>query len=278
MQSMKKRMTDEEVKNCAFDILLWFDDFCKTNRISWWLCGGTLLGAVRHKGFIPWDDDIDIMLPRGEYERLSVLLPKEGRYRFLNSNNTKNFPYAYGKIIDAMTEKEESISSKYQCIGVDIDVFPIDNFPVSIGESNSLCRKIEVTQSMMYRLFSRFGKKQNWKRTVIHNLIALCWRFLDLSGITPISFYTNRIQMLAQKYNSNETGYKGILIIAHYGIKERNQSSVYSDSVEVEFEGHKFPAPVGYKTYLQQLYGSNYMQLPPREKQVTHHSFVAYWK
>ena len=273
-----REMSLNEVKSCSLDILKKVDYFCKENNITWWLCAGTLLGAARHKGFIPWDDDIDIMLPREEYEKLLRLFPTQGRYRFLTSENTKDFPYAFGKIVDTTTLKVEPIPKRYQKIGVDIDVFPIDNFPEDDNEAVLLCEGIKKCQNKIQRMFAQFGKRSNFIKTIGCNLRAFPFILLRESGLTNISKYTQKIQELSQKYNGEDTGYKGVISIAHYGIREKNEASVYEQTVTVEFEGGEFPAPFGYHTYLKTLYGNNYMQLPPVEKRVTHHTYKAYWK
>jgi len=273
-----REMSLDEVKNCTLDILKWLKDFCSEHNITWWLCGGTLLGAARHKGFIPWDDDIDIMLPREEYEKLFRLFPQNSRYRFLTSDNVNDFPYAYGKIIDTKTIKLEPIPKRYQKIGVDIDVFPIDNFPKNVDDSISLCNKVADSQRNMKMLFANFGKRNTFIKTIGYNLISLPIVVLRESKIVKISKYIHEIQELSQKYNKEETDYKGIITIAHYGIKEKNEASVYSQTVKVDFEGNEYPAPIGFRTYLKKLYGDNYMQLPPQEKRITHHSYKAYWK
>lgn len=273
-----REMSLDEVKNCALDILKWLKDFCAENNITWWLCGGTLLGAVRHKGFIPWDDDIDIMLPREEYEKLFRLFPQNSRYRFLTSDNTNDFPYSYGKIIDTMTIKLEPLPKRYQKIGVDIDVFPIDNFPENDKNSIYLCNTISDCQRKLERLFAHFGKRNSFIKTIGSNLVSLPLVVLRECKIVKISNYTRKIQQLSQKYNKEETGYKGIIAIAHYGIKEKNEASAYAQTVSVEFEGSEYPAPIGFRTYLKKLYGNDYMHLPPIENRITHHSYKAYWK
>ena len=273
-----KEMSLDEIKNCTLDILKWVSVFCDEHKIRWWLCGGSLLGAVRHKGFIPWDDDIDIMLPRSEYEKLFRIFPNNGRYLFLTSENTKDFPYAYGKIIDTETIKLEPLPRKYQKIGVDIDVFPIDNFPESDIDSLLLCEAIANRQDKLQRILARFCNRSTFIKTIGYNLMFSPYILLRKSGLVNVAKYIHDIQVLSQKYNEEETGYKGIITIAHYGVKEKNESVVYEQTVNVIFEGNEFPAPIGFQTYLRRLYGQDYMQLPPIEKRVSHHSYKAFWR
>lgn len=273
-----KEMSLNEIKNCTLDILKWVSVFCDEHNIKWWLCGGTLLGAVRHRGFIPWDDDIDIMLPRSDYEKLFRMFPNNGRYLFLTSENTNDFPYAYGKIIDTETIKLEPLPKKYQKIGVDIDVFPIDNFPENDIDSLLLCDAIANRQDKLQRMLARFSKRSTFIKTIGYNLILFPYILLRKSNIVNVAKFTHEIQDLSQKYNGEETGYKGIIAIAHYGIKEKNESEVYAQTVNVVFEGNEYPAPIGFQAYLRRLYGDNYMQLPPIEKRVTHHSYKAFWR
>lgn len=270
-------MTDNEVKQCAFDALLFFDSFCKEHSIKYWLCAGTLLGAIRHKGFIPWDDDIDVMLLREDYNRLCSEFTNDGRYQFLHSGNTKDFPYAFGKLSDTLTIKEEPLRVKYQKIGIDVDVFPIDNFPDDMQSARRMCHDIEREQWKMTFVFSRYGKGRNWTRTIGRYFVTAFWHLADHLGLVSVERIISRIQAISQQYNNDETGYCGVITLAHYDIKEMHKRAVFSSTVNVDFEEHQFPAPIGYHDYLTDLYG-DYMMLPPEAQRNTHHSFKAYWK
>ena len=273
-----KEMTLDEIKTCSLGVLDFVDKVCKENHLQYFLCDGTLLGAVRHKGFIPWDDDIDIMMPRKDYEKLFQVWPKNDRYAVLNYKNTKDLPYAYGKSIDLRTIKIEPIKVKTAQIGVDVDIFPIDGLPSDDEEAKLYYKKIERMQNRLTLQLSSFGKGSSFIRTLARNVRLFFLRIGDSLGITSLYKVTKRYDNLAQLYTGKNTGYCGITAISHYGVKEKNPVENYEIIKSVPFEGKDYPAPIGYADYLSRLYGKNYMQLPPVETRQTHHSYKAFWK
>ena len=270
-----KEMSLEEIKSTTIGVLNFIDEVCRQNELKYFLCGGTLLGAVRHNGFIPWDDDIDIMMPRKDYERLFEVWPENSYYMVRNHKNTSNFPYAYGKAFDSRTIKQEPIRKKCQLIGVDVDIFPIDNLPNEKAESQRLFNDVDRYTSIMSKHIYplRLGIK-SWKL----NLKVLYGRFLELLCVESVDSVVRRISECAQRYAEAESDYCGITSISHYEMKEVNPKTNYSKTVSVVFENRKYPVPIGYADYLKRLYGENYMQLPPVDKRQTHHTYKAYWK
>ena len=272
-----KEMTIDEIKKCSLNILNYFDKICRDNNIRYFLCGGTLLGAVRHNGFIPWDDDIDVMMPRTDYERLYEVWPQDSPIRLLNHRNTHCFPYAYGKAIDNRTLKVEPIRKKCQHIGIDIDIFPIDSIPDNDEETKAFFdgiaryqRRISLQIVPFFKLSSIIG--------IARNIRVFLFRILEAFGLTSIDKIVSRFSQFAQKYNTERTTYCGITTISHYGIREKNLRTGYDEVVDVSFEGGVYPAPVGLTDYLRRLYGDDYLSLPPVEMRRTHHGYKAYWK
>lgn len=271
-----KELTIKETLQHSLEALVYLDRFCKDNSIRWWLCGGTLLGAIRHKGFIPWDDDIDIMLPRQEFNRLYMSFPQDGRYRFLTVDNTCDFPYTFGKIVDTTTIKDETIRSRFKRIGIDIDVFPIDNLPSDTKECEKYYKQISKLGHRLDGMTLNYGVGKSFMSTIIKNAFIFLHRAFEFVGLLSYRKTQQSFIRLAQKYNDIASDYWGITSINHYGIKERNLKCLYEKTVMVDFEGYKLPAPEGYHIYLSQLYGNNYMQLPPAEKRVSTHTFKTY--
>ena len=267
----------EERKILQLEMMKEVDSFCRKNNLTYYLAFGTLLGAVRHKGYIPWDDDVDIMMPRKDYEILERYFPFNGKYRFLTRNNTENYPYAYGKLIDIRTIKEEPLRSKYQVIGIDIDIFPIDNYPDNIDEAKEWCQTITLTQRRLNWTFAQFSRGRSPLRTIVKNLIIASFHFLDETGICSVMKLVSKIDKISQKYNVIDTNYCGISSISTYGVRKRNRKEVFKSVIEVDFEGYKFLAPSGYDEYLSDIYG-DYMQLPSIEERKTHHISIIYWK
>lgn len=124
---MKKNIEVEELKRIQTDILNFVDGFCKKNGLRYWLAYGTLLGAVRHKGYIPWDDDIDILMFREDYEKF-VTTFKDERYKVFATEVNAKYPYPFAKVGDTATYFEEEIKDAIDT-GVNIDVFPLDYIP-----------------------------------------------------------------------------------------------------------------------------------------------------
>jgi len=266
-----------EIKERSLLVLKFVDKVCKDRGITYYLAAGTLLGAVRHKGFIPWDDDIDIMMPRSDYERLIREFPVNDDFEFMTLHNCQHFPFAFGKIIDLKTLKKEPLRKKYQNQGVEIDVFPIDNYPDDLKEAEEWCNTIKKTQDKMLRICAPYAMGRNLFRTIVKNIIVALVHLLDDIKIVSAHRLVIQLDKLSQKYNSQVTHYCGIAAIAAYGVKKRNRNDVFSGKAFLEFEGNNYPVPIGYDEYLTDYYG-DYMKLPPVEKRQTHHLYKAFWK
>ncbi len=266
---MKKELSLEEKKKILVSILSEVHNFCDENNLKYFLTGGTLIGAVRHKGFIPWDDDIDIYMPRNDYEKFLCKFNKESERYQVISLKTDGYYLPFGKVIDTKTVLIENVDSDYK-MGIYLDIFPLDNLSSNYNAALSLYKAV----SFYRKLLAIKNAASDSKRKPYMNFILKVGKVV----IMPVSrkWILYQIDMLSQKYREDTSSqYIGAICAAFYGEKEILRSEWFTERCLLEFEGRKFWAPKGYDAFLTQLYG-DYMQLPPEEKRVTHHDNKAW--
>lgn len=262
----------DECKKIQLSILEHIDLVCKTNNIKYFLCGGSLLGAIRHKGYIPWDDDIDIMLLRNDYNRLVELLEKDDRYKYFSHINTNDYNYPFAKVLDTQTYIiEKHADHKIEGLGINVDLFPIDGLPNNEKDRREHYRKILKIRNYYY--FSLSDSCPSSSNVFKKNIKKIVWLYARKRGW---KYWLNKLIVLAEKFEVSTSEYVGCLV-AGYGERETYHKSIYDEQLIVPFEEYKFAIPQGYDEYLSCLYG-NYMELPPEDKRVTRHDFVAYKK
>ena len=268
-------MTDSEMKLCLLDILSYVDRWCTTNGLNYYLIYGTLLGAVRHKGFIPWDDDIDIAMPRKDYE---IFMAKfndgtNNRYRAVNIANTPGYYLQFGKVVDNSTLLKERLNGGID-LGVYIDVFPLDNLCADNNEKGSL----DVARNLINRIKPYKdilnAKLHPWdkKRTLMRNVIA------SLISILPFSkrFVIDKIDKIARIYeDANNPEYVGIVVFNIYRGREALKNEWFNKLIKMDFEGRMFSVPEGYDFILTRTYG-DYMTPPPEKERISHHHYEVY--
>ncbi len=270
-------MTTEETKAVEFDILSKFDDFCKAHSLSYFLAYGTLIGAVRHGGFIPWDDDIDIQMPREDYNRLLELFPKLSPFSNLRliAPTDPDAEHTFIKITDERTVKVEAghlYKSDSDYRGIDIDIFPLDGQPKSDKEYVKWYKRLRSVYRKIW--ISELEAEGDIKFSL--RLAIAVFKIVRI-------FLPKRKKLLAKAaalhamYPYSESEYVGCVESYFNGIGNRNPKSAYEVGVTLPFEGRDFPVPSGYDQILTNMYG-DYMKLPPGEAQVTHHTNKTYWR
>ena len=260
---MKKIEDIQELRQIQMGILDNVHQFCEARGLRYFLSSGTLIGAVRHGGYIPWDDDIDIYMPRKDYEVfLQTFTDVNGVYHAINPSTEPHYYYTFAKVVDLRTRMVEKETEGYE-IGVYMDIFPVDYVTDDLQERERVfkqkkrlykIRRCKISNSNPLNSQLAYLVYKHWPLTV-HQIERIIRRLIVLD--TP----THTV------CNMTEAGPK---------MKGCFPAEDIASSVDIEFEGRQYKTMVGYKDYLEHTYG-DYMTLPPVEQRVTH-QFEAYWK
>lgn len=264
----------EEAKKIELEILKEFSDFCDENKLTYFLAYGTLIGAIRHKGFIPWDDDIDIWMPREDYNKFKELFnsQKVGGYYKAILPSDKVSRHTFVKVVDDRTVKlEKGVSYKSGTLGIDIDIFPLDGQPDDDTVYDAWYNKLFNLYKCHYYLITKFPSAMSSKIKLLLRRIIVRIMYLTKSNIL------RKADKLHQKYQYENSNFVGAIESCYNFKSNRYKKEWFSEAVLVDFEEYKFKAPIGYHEILTKMYG-DYMKLPPLEKRVTHHTNNTFWK
>lgn len=270
-------LSEKEVKTIEVEVLSKIDKICRANKIQYSLAYGTLLGAIRHKGFIPWDDDIDIAMPREDYEKfLDYCDTHQTPFYIITYRKDRTWPYLYIRCCDPHTLCEKDpFSRRSEGYGLFVDIVPIDGMGDSLRGARLRMAKTMFHQYLAvaadWKKYFRSRTQFTWKVELARIPFYIMSRFTNCRrAIGKVEKYNMRMNLAASRYGAIACG-------GGYKMKEIMESKWFTEFIDVEFEGRQFRAFKHYDEILTHIYG-DYMTPPPKEQQVGHHYIKAYRK
>lgn len=273
---MKSKMSVEEIHRVEFEILSFFDEICTSQSFTYVLAYGTLLGAVRHKGFIPWDDDIDIWMPRKDYDKFCKYCSENKEkivpYRLINLENEERASFLISRFSDMSYPLEYDNGNNYAS-GLFIDIFPLDNMGSCLKEAKQFYKRIYTLKVLHdYARMNHFPHN-----TTLLKQIATLFLYPMAKLIGDKRIRVKLLNYSKSKKDNHPDNYYGIPIWPSYYLDyEIFEREFLFNRIQLKFESKSFWAPKGYRKLLRTLYG-DFMQYPPEsEREYKRHGFDAY--
>ena len=262
-----RRLSEEEIKEVELGVMDYIHNLCQKENINYSLAYGTLLGAVRHKGYIPWDDDVDISLKRDEYDKLyqAVLRDNDPIYKVASWENDARYPYPFYRVYDARTVYENNYIENDIDLGICVDVFPFDYY----ADVNKEMVKLDTYRRLsVYTLYGIYSKNAGLKN-IIRYLLVLVFR------LTRVKTWNKKMNLLSMQANDNDS--------IDYLMENKRTSTKFEKTLldkvmDSPFEDRTYKIPEAFHQILSAIYGDDFMEIPPVEKRVKHDDFVAYIK
>lgn len=267
----ENRLTMQELRELEYKGLLYLKAICDENKLDYYLIGGTLLGAVKYNGYIPWDDDIDIALKREDYNKLIKIIENDvnSEYKILTIYNTKDYYYPFAKLVNKNTKVIEN-AKEINDLGVYVDVFPMDNFDNDVYKIYNKTKYIRNLTSRRMRIKDD-SEKNNWG--INQKIKDAIYGIIDVISL-PLgyNFWARILDKILSKNNKGK--YVGTL---YFDKIDFYDSDLFLEKQYYLFEKDKFKSMRNYDLYLTKQYG-DYKKDLPKSKQVNPHQMEAYWR
>lgn len=269
MKEGYRELSVAENRAVQLEILNELDRYCEANGLRYFLIAGTLLGAVRHKGYIPWDDDIDVVMLRQDYDRLEKAYTSEGFY-IASYKRLEGYALPFMKLCKSNTLLQENALCTPDAMGINIDIFPVETVPEDKKVRKQLFQKIKAWRRILDVKDTPAAQGRAWYKNMILKAGQVLLAPVNATKVAAA------MERLVRKYSPKESSVCASVV---WGCGEREvvDTAVFADTTELLFEGRYYKAPAGWEQWLSRRYG-DYMKLPPVEQQVTHHSFKTYIK
>ena len=262
-----RKLDEAEIKDVELGVMDYIHNLCQKENINYSLAYGTLLGAVRHKGYIPWDDDIDISLKRDEYDKLyqAILRDNDSIYKVVSWENDARYPYPFYRVYDARTVYDNNYIGNDIDLGICVDVFPFDYYT----DVNKDMVKLDTYRRLsVYTLYGIHNKNAKLKN-IVRYLLVLLFR------LTRVKTWNQKMNILSmQEKDGDFIDY----LMENKRVSTKFDKSFLDTTIDSPFEDRVYKIPVAYQQILSAIYGDDFMEIPPIEKRVKHDDFLAYIK
>lgn len=271
-----KKLTMKEIQKVSFEILKTIKSICDKEGLNYGLAFGTLIGAVRHKGYIPWDDDVDIIMPRPDFEKLMTYFASHAKelqpYEVWNRSKHPDYPYAITRIIDNRYILD--VNNEKPCgMGIFVDVYVLDGAGNSMEEARSLLNKTKKYPSCIYLSTRKYLKKAGTRGFIRNLLKPILFVYAKVLGR---DYFIKKIESIIAQHDYEKYSYLACIEWDNTTCSVTAKKDI-ENPVEVEFNGEKFKAAANIDFYLKYAYG-DYMTPPPEKDRVYHHLYNAYRK
>lgn len=272
-----QQISPAEHKHIMLQMLIAFADYCERNGLTYFLDAGTLIGAVRHNGFIPWDDDIDLNMPQPDYDRFWRMMKDSGGH--INDHIVVRFPtetlYPYLKITDTRTVLIEFPDKNPIKVNIYMDLFPKFGIKNRSVLSKTICAISELLGLIHWVNKYSVDAWQRPGNSLLKKITAKAIKRITSNPSWAVTLQYRLMHAYARIYPHDTCEYVTTLPNGEY--HKIAPRKCFDDCTMLEFEGHRFKAPADYDTYLHCLYPGDYMQMPPEDKRI-HHNIRIYWK
>lgn len=259
----------KELQKKSIEILLVFKKFCEENELLFYFCGGCCIGTLRHQGFIPWDDDIDVFMPRKDYEKLTELWNKSEysrKYKFCRSNEDT----FYRSLLSAISDEDTTFIKERQADldinhGIRLEILPLDGCP-----SSKIKRKMQIFWALIYQIYC--NQEAPTSKGKVLEIVGKVMLFLAPSWKLRCKIWKFAEKQMS-KYPIEECDFITELCARYEYMVNEYPKECFETAVYKNFEGYQMPIPKGYDTYLKMAFG-NYMQMPAKDKQIPKHEAI----